>query len=131
MQPVRRIVLARRPVGAPVSEDFRLEIVEAPRPRLGEMLLETLWLSLDPYMRGRMSEDKSYAPPIAIGDPIVGRTISRVIESRLEGFDAGDLVVAPSGWQTHAVSGGYGGKTWETNWINTYTRVKDESDKGH
>lgn len=104
----RRIVLARRPVGAPVADDLRFETVEIPKPAEGELLLETLWLSLDPYMRGRMGDEPSYAPPIALGDVIVGRTISRVVESRTQNFSAGDLVLAASGWQSHAISDGTG-----------------------
>ncbi|MDB5368305.1 MAG: NADP-dependent oxidoreductase [Rhodospirillales bacterium] len=102
----RRIVLARRPVGAPVASDMRLEEVDVPPIGEGELLLDTLFLSLDPYMRGRMSEEKSYAPPVAIGDPIVGRTISRVVQSRNADYATGDLVMANSGWQSRVVSNG-------------------------
>jgi NADPH-dependent curcumin reductase len=102
----RRIVLARRPVGTPLVSDMRLEEATIPALGEGQILLETLFLSLDPYMRGRMSEEKSYAPSIALGDPIVGRTISRVAESRNPAYAAGDIVMANSGWQTHFVSDG-------------------------
>ncbi|WP_420242123.1 NADP-dependent oxidoreductase [Roseiterribacter gracilis] len=106
MEKNRRIVLARRPVGAPVASDMRLEEVALPAIGDGQLLLKTLFLSLDPYMRGRMSEDRSYSPPIALGDPIVGRTISRVAESRNRDYAVGDVVMANSGWQTHFVSDG-------------------------
>lgn len=104
----QRIVMARRPVGAPVADDFRLETFSPSAPRDGEMLLQTLWLSLDPYMRGRMSEGKSYAKSLEIGDVITGGTVCRVIESKNGKFSAGDLVLAMTGWQTHAVSDGAG-----------------------
>jgi len=103
-----RIVLARRPKGAPAPEDFREERAPIPVPGEGELLLETLYLSLDPYMRGRMSDEASYAAPIALGDVIVGRTISRVLSSNNPAFQPGQIVLAPSGWQSHAVSDGQG-----------------------
>ena len=77
-----------------------------PAPGPGEMLLRTLWLSLDPYMRGRMSDAPSYATPVAIGQVMEGRTVSEVIASNLDGYAPGDIVLSPSGWQTHAVSRG-------------------------
>jgi NADPH-dependent curcumin reductase CurA len=70
------------------------------------MLLRTLWLSLDPYMRGRMSDAPSYATPVAIGQVMEGRTVSEVVASNLDGFAKGDIVFSPNGWQTHAVSDG-------------------------
>jgi hypothetical protein len=98
----KRIVLARRPKGAPSLEDFRLE--ESPIPNLvdGEVQLETLYLSLDPYMRGRMSEGPSYAPPVALGEVMEGGAVSRVVASRHPSFRVSDLVVGSTGWQTHA-----------------------------
>src|ERR1051325_2791005 len=79
-------------------------LVPAPGP--GEMLLKTLWLSLDPYMRGRMSDAPSYAAPVAIGQVMEGRTVSEVIASNLDGYAKGDIVLSPSGWQSHAISQG-------------------------
>src|SRR3954452_3062117 len=102
----RRIVLAARPVGEPRASDFRLEEFSPPDPGPGQMLLRTLWLSLDPYMRGRMSDAPSYATPVAIGQVMEGRTVSEVVASNLDGFAAGDIVFSPNGWQTHAVSDG-------------------------
>lgn len=102
----RRIVLAARPVGAPTPHDFRLETGEVPTPRDGEVLLRTLYLSLDPYMRGRMSDAPSYAPPVELGGVMVGGTVSRVVASNHAGFAAGDLVLGASGWQDYAVSKG-------------------------
>lgn len=104
----RRIVLAQRPQGAPTPSDFRLEEVPLPEPGEGEVRLRTLYLSLDPYMRGRMSDAPSYAPPMAVGDVMVGGTVSRVEASRHPDYREGDLVVAYSGWQEYAVSDGAG-----------------------
>src|SRR5262249_755118 len=105
---IQRIVLASRPVGEPALDNFRLE--KLPIPHLGpdEMPLRTLWLSLDPYMRGRMSDAPSYAPPVRIGDVMEGGTVSEVVASGVEGFDVGDIVVCRAGWQTHFVSDGRG-----------------------
>lgn len=101
----RRIVLAQRPQGRPTPADFRLEEVACPQhPGPGELLLETLWLSLDPYMRGRMSEGPSYAEPVALGETMCGGTVCRVLASRADGFEVGDRVLAMTGWQTHAVA---------------------------
>lgn len=104
----RAIVLNSRPVGAPTPDNFRLRENPLPTPADGELLLRTLYLSLDPYMRGRMSDAKSYAAPMAIGDVMVGGTVSRVQVSKHPGFKAGDLVLGFSGWQDHALSDGSG-----------------------
>ncbi|MBK1663364.1 NADP-dependent oxidoreductase [Rhodospirillum rubrum] len=104
----RQIVLARRPKGAPVAEDFRLETAPRPIAGDGQMLLRSLWLSLDPYMRGRMDDGPSYAAPVALGAVMVGGTVCRVEDSRLDGFLPGDLVLAYSGWQDYALSDGTG-----------------------
>jgi NADPH-dependent curcumin reductase len=104
----RRIVLAKRPTGEPTLDDFRLE--EAPIPELndGEILLQTVYLSLDPYMRGRMSEGPSYAAATKLDEVMVGGTVSRVAESRNPKFKQGDLVSSYSGWQEYEVSRGMG-----------------------
>ena len=104
----RRIVLAARPQGAPKPSDFRLETVEVAEPGDGEVLLRTLWLSLDPYMRGRMSDGPSYAEPVALGAVMGAQTVARVEASRHPDFEAGDLVLANSGWQSRQVSDGAG-----------------------
>lgn len=104
----RRIVLASRPVGAPRPENFRLEQTPVPVPTEGQLLLRTIYLSLDPYMRGRMSDAPSYAPPVAVGEVMVGATVSRVEASHHPGFAVGDLVLAYSGWQDYAFSDGAG-----------------------
>jgi NADPH-dependent curcumin reductase CurA len=105
---VQRIVLAARPVGEPTLENFRSE--KLPIPHLGpdQMLLRTLWLSLDPYMRLRMSDAPSYAKPVGIGDVMEGGTVSEVIASNVPGFAKGNIVVGRTGWQTHARSDGSG-----------------------
>lgn len=103
-----RIVLHSRPVGAPTAENFHLEQGDVPVPSNGQMLLRTLYLSLDPYMRGRMSDAPSYAPPVAIGEVMVGGTVSRVEASKNPDYQAGDLVLSYSGWQGYALSDGTG-----------------------
>ena len=102
----RRIVLARRPQGAPTAADFRLEMQPLPVPGPGQVLLRTRYLSLDPYMRGRMNEGPSYAPPVAIGAPITGQTVSVVTASNVSSFTPGELVLANSGWQDYGLSDG-------------------------
>ena len=105
---IQRIVLASRPVGEPSLDNFRSE--KLPIPHLGSdaMLLRTLWLSLDPYMRGRMSDAPSYAKPVGIGDVMEGGTVSEVVASNIAQFAKGDIVVGRTGWQTHALSDGSG-----------------------
>jgi NADPH-dependent curcumin reductase len=105
---IQRIVLASRPVGEPTLDNFRSEKVPIPQPGPGQMLLRTLWLSLDPYMRGRMSDAPSYAKPVGIGDAMEGGTVSEVVASNLPQFAKGDIVVGRTGWQTHALSDGSG-----------------------
>ena len=104
----RRIVLASRPVGAPKPSDFRLEENALAAPAAGQLLLRTLYLSLDPYMRGRMSDAPSYAAPVALGEVMVGGTVSRVETSQHPDFKPGDLVLGYTGWQSHALSDGQG-----------------------
>ena len=100
----RRIVLAQRPVGTPTPADFRLENAAVPAPGEGEVLLRTLYLSLDPYMRGRMNDGPSYATPVALGDVMCGATVGRVEQSRANGFAPGDVVLAYGGWQDYATA---------------------------
>jgi NADPH-dependent curcumin reductase CurA len=104
----RRIYLVRHPEGMPTDEDLKIESVPLPKPGAGEMLLRTIYLSLDPYMRGRMSPAKSYAQGVRPGDTMVGATVSEVMESNVAGFAPGDIVLSYDGWQTHAVSNGKG-----------------------
>ena len=100
----RRIVLASRPEGAASLENFRLETVPAPEPGPGQLLLRTRWLSLDPYMRGRMSAGPSYAAPVEVGQVMTGGAVSEVVQSRADGFSPGELVAAYAGWQELAVA---------------------------
>jgi NADPH-dependent curcumin reductase len=104
----RRIVLASRPAGEPQPTDFRLESAPVPEPQAGQVLLKTVWLSLDPYMRGRMSTAKSYAKPVEIGEVMVGGTVSEVVASRHPDFRVGDVVGGNGGWQEYTVSDGAG-----------------------
>lgn len=104
----RKIVLASRPQGKPTLENFRLEKETVPVAGDGQLLLQTQYLSLDPYMRGRMNAGKSYAERVEIGDAMVGGTVSRVVSSNNSSFSEGDLVTAFSGWQDYAVSDGKG-----------------------
>ena len=97
----QRVVLASRPVG-PVSEaNFRVEDGPLPKPADGEVLVRNLWLSLDPYMRGRMSEAKSYAKGVDIGEVMVGQTVGEVVESKNEKLKKGDKVLTQLGWQLY------------------------------
>lgn len=102
----RRIVLAAHPVGTPTTDNFRLETVPVPQAGEGEVLLQTRYLSLDPYMRGRMNAGRSYADGVQIGEVMVGGTVSQVISSRNTQFAEGDLVSAYAGWQDYALSDG-------------------------
>ena len=104
----KRIVLASRPVGEPKTSDFRIEDYPVPTPANGQVLLRTIWLSLDPYMRGRMSDAASYAAPVQIGGVMEGGTVSEVVASNHAAFRKGDIVLSRAGWQTHAVSDGQG-----------------------
>lgn len=98
----RQFRLAARPVGSPRPSDFQLVESPIPEPGDGEVLLQTLYLSVDPYMRGRMNAGRSYARPVEIGDVMVGEGVCRVVDSRDPKFQAGDVVAAPVGWQEYA-----------------------------
>ena len=100
----RRIVLASRPEAYPEPRHFRLEEVAIPQPREGEALVRTIWLSLDPYMRGRMREGPSYAAPVEIGGVMTGGIVGRVVESRTPELAVGDIVDGSLGWQEYAVA---------------------------
>lgn len=104
----RMFVLAQRPVGEPDEHTLRLETQEVPTAGEGQMLLRNEYLSLDPYMRGRMSAAPSYAPPVEIGGVMVGGTVAQVVTSDVDGFSEGDWVVAFGGWQDYVVSNGVG-----------------------
>ncbi|WON78520.1 NADP-dependent oxidoreductase [Serratia sp. UGAL515B_01] len=104
----RRFVLASRPDGEPRAENFRLETVTIPQPTIGQLLLRTIYLSLDPYMRGRMSDAPSYAPPLQLGQVMIGSSVSRVQSSQHPDFKPGDWVLGNFGWQEYALSDGIG-----------------------
>jgi NADPH-dependent curcumin reductase len=104
----RQIVLKSRPAGAPALDNFELLQRPVPDPGDGEVLLRTRYLSLDPYMRGRMSAAKSYAKSVEIGEPMVGATISEITMSRNSRFAVGDIVLGYGGWQDYARSNGAG-----------------------
>ncbi|MBX2855955.1 MAG: NADP-dependent oxidoreductase [Rhodobacteraceae bacterium] len=105
---MRRIVLASRPSGAPALDNFRLETAPIPEPGGGEILVKVLWLSLDPYMRGRMDASKSYAAAVEVGGTMEGGAVAEVIRSNNPKFIIGDIVNAQFGWTTHAVHTGQG-----------------------
>ena len=102
----RQIVLASRPKGKVEASSFRLVEGEVPSPGEGQVLTRVRWLSLDPYMRGRMDEGPSYAPPQPLGQVMQGGTVAEVLESRHSGLRAGDLVVGAAGWQEYQVADG-------------------------
>jgi len=102
----RQIVLKRRPVGLPRPDDFELVESSAPAPGDGEVLVRTIYLSLDPYMRGRISGARSYAQSVEPGQVIVGGTVGQVVESRFAGLAPGAFVQGQAGWQSHAVAEG-------------------------
>ena len=103
MTTARQWVLASRPEGAPNSENFRLEEVALPELADGQILVQNTFVSVDPYMRGRMNDTKSYIEPFQIDQPLTGTAVGTVTESRSEKFKAGDTVRHFAGWRTHAV----------------------------
>jgi NADPH-dependent curcumin reductase CurA len=102
----RRVTLAARPVGFPKDSDFALDEVEVGEPGPGEVLVRTLWVSVDPYQRGRMSEARSYANSLELGDVITSQSLGEVVESKDSRFSPGDLVLGQLGWQEYAVARG-------------------------
>ena len=110
----RQIRLAARPTGFPTEGDFRLVETSVPEPGPGEFLVRVIYLSLDPYMRGRMSAARSYVPPVALGDVMEGGTVGEVVRSSHPGFSVGDVVEARLGWQEYAVSAGKGVRKIDT-----------------
>lgn len=104
----RQVLLKSRPEGQPSAANFELIEAPIPEPGEGEVLMRILYLSLDPYMRGRMSAAQSYAPPAAVGQPMVGATVGEVVTSRHAKYAAGDIVLGYGGWQEYALSNGAG-----------------------
>lgn len=103
-----QVLLAERPQGMPGPEHFRVHESPAPTPGSGEMLIRTIWLSVDPYMRGRISGAPSYAAPVEVGDVMVGGVVGEVIESNHPDFSVSDFVEGRIGWQKFGVSDGQG-----------------------
>ena len=99
-----KMVMAKRPVGEPGDECFRLEVADVPALQPGQILIKVLWLSLDPYMRGRMNDVKSYAKPLEVGDVMTGESAGIVLESKSDRYKPGDYVTAHMGWQTMIVA---------------------------
>lgn len=104
----RQIVLASRPVGLPVESDFRLVETPAPHAREGEVLVRIIYISVDPYQRGRIRETSAYASTVGLGEVIFGGTVGQIVEARHPAFQPGDYVEGYLGWQTYAISDGKG-----------------------
>jgi len=104
----RKLVLSVRPEGEPTLDTLRLDKEIVPSVGDNQMLLRTEYLSLDPYMRGRMSDEPSYAAPVEVGDVMVGGTVAQVVKSKIAGFSVGDWVLSSNGWQDYALSDGEG-----------------------
>ena len=104
----RQITLAARPTGFPTDSDFKLVETPVPSPAEGQFLTRALYLSVDPYMRGRMSEGPSYAAPVKLGEVMTGGVVGEIVESRHPRFQAGEIVVGLFGWQDYAISDGQG-----------------------
>jgi NADPH-dependent curcumin reductase CurA len=102
----RQVLLANRPQGAVTEQNFRIVDTPLRAPADGEVLVKNEWLSLDPYMRGRMSDAKSYVPPAKLDEPMTGQTVGEVLESRDARFKPGDKVLTALGWQSHGVARG-------------------------
>jgi NADPH:quinone reductase len=102
----RKITLAARPKGFPKESDFKLVEEPVGEPADGEVLIRLIWLSVDPYMRGRMNDRKSYAPPVQLGQVMGGGAVGKVLESKHPNFKPGDIVMGDLGWQTHSVRKG-------------------------
>jgi NADPH-dependent curcumin reductase CurA len=104
----QQIILASRPVGWPKESDFRLEETPIPEPGASQILVRNVYMSVDPYMRGRMRDVKSYAPPFEVGQPMTGRAVGQVVRSRHPGFAEGAYVRSMLGWREYFVSSGEG-----------------------
>ncbi len=104
----KKIVLNSRPNGMPLSGNFRMETIEMPVIKKGELLLKAVYVSVDPYLRGRMSDAKSYAPPIQLDAPMVSGVVAEVVESQNASFKTGEYVVGSLAWQQYQSSTGEG-----------------------
>ncbi|HSF22586.1 MAG TPA: NADP-dependent oxidoreductase [Blastocatellia bacterium] len=106
----RQITLAARPIGFPKDSDFKLVESPAPTPKDGEFLVRTIYMSVDPYMRGRMNDSASYAAPVQLGEVMGGGAVGKILSSNNPNFREGDIVEGPFGWQEYAVSKGQGAR---------------------
>jgi NADPH-dependent curcumin reductase CurA len=104
VSPRRSVVLRRRPSGAPDRSDFEIREDAVPSPGPGEVVTRTIWLSIDPYMRGRLREQQTYAKAIEIGEVMTGETVGEVVASGVQEFAVGEIVVGARGWQSHVLS---------------------------
>src|SRR5690349_11042935 len=95
----KQVLLASRPQGQVLESNFRLVETDVPEPREGQALVRVLWLSLDPYMRGRMDDARSYAKPQPVGEVMVGGTVGEIVESKDPSLRKGDVVTGMGGWQ--------------------------------
>src|SRR6266576_3500543 len=119
----RQVRLKSRPTGMPGTDNF--DAVDVPMPPLGDgdVLRRTIYLSLDPYMRGRMSDAPSYATPVKVGEVMVGHTVSEVVESQNPAFKKGDFVAGYDGWQTFGVSNGKELRTLDSKAVPISTAI--------
>src|SRR5947199_6356607 len=99
----REIRLKSRPVGMPAAANFELATVNLPEPGPGEVQVRNSWMTVDPYMRGRMNDVKSYVPPFQIGQPLQGGAVGEVVESTVDNLKPGDFVLHPLGWREYAL----------------------------
>jgi NADPH-dependent curcumin reductase CurA len=111
----RQITLAAHPEGSPKETDFAMVETPVPRPKTGELLSRTIYLSLDPYMRGRMNRTLGYAKPTKLGEVMFGQTVAQVIESTIDGYKPGDFILNWNGWQDYALSSGTGVRKLDPN----------------
>jgi NADPH-dependent curcumin reductase CurA len=100
----KEIRFSSRPTGLPTPENFQIAASEMPQPNDGEVLVRTLYISVDPYLRGRMREGRSYVPPFAIGEVITSGVVGEVVESRAPGFAVGDIVTGMLGWRLYNIA---------------------------
>ncbi len=119
----RQFVLAARPTGFPKESDFNLVESPVPSPQAGEFLVRAHYLSVDPYMRGRMNDVKSYAKPVQIGEVMTGGVVGEVVESKHDKFKTGDIVAGQFGWQEFATSDGAGVRKVDPNLAPISTAV--------
>ena len=103
-----RVLLSSRPQGWVTQENFDITQSSTPNVEQGQMLVRNLWLSLDPYMRGRMNDAESYVPPFQVGEVLQGQAVAEVVASKHEKFSEGDLVTGMFGWEEYSLSGGEG-----------------------